>query len=155
MVFPGQNPSLPIRPFPFDLSAHALPAWVPDCHLDRTVIPCLPSYDSLGVFHCRTIRLLASFATMVSRSNNSSGLATTNRLFVLFPRMITQGRLHCTQQRDSAHCFAGSYLSRTRKQLPPWSSRHSSHNIQVSTEAGSYAPCHWSAPGILNPQHPP
>ena len=26
---------------------------------------------------------------------------------------------------------------------------------EVSTETGSYAPCHWNAPGILNPQHPP
>ena len=25
----------------------------------------------------------------------------------------------------------------------------------VSTETGSDTPCHWSAPGILNPQHPP
>ena len=31
----------------------------------------------------------------------------------------------------------------------------SSHKLQVSTETGSYAPCHWRAPEILNPQHPP
>ena len=85
MVFPGQNLPLPNRPFPFDPSSHALPAWVPDCHLDRTVIPCLPSYDSLGVFHSRMIRFLASFANMVSRSNNRSCLATTNLCLSSFP----------------------------------------------------------------------
>ena len=26
---------------------------------------------------------------------------------------------------------------------------------RVSTETGSDVPCHWSAPEILNPQHPP
>ena len=85
MVFPGQNLPLPCRPFPFDLSSQALPTWLPDCHLVRTVIPCLPSYDSLGVFHRSLIRFLASFARMVSRSDDASCMATANRRLSSFP----------------------------------------------------------------------
>ena len=85
MAFPGQNPSLPIRPFPFDPSVPVLPTGIPDCHLVRTVIPCLPSYDSLGVFHDRMIRFLASFARMVSRSDNACCLATTIKRLSSFP----------------------------------------------------------------------
>ena len=115
MVFPRQNLPLPRRPFPFDLSAQVLPRkWVPDCHLVRTVIPCLPNYDSLGVFHCKMFRFLASFASMVSRGDNRRCLYTASICLFLFPHMLTQGRLHCTQQRDSAHRLAGSYQARTR-----------------------------------------
>ena len=84
MVFPKQNLPLPHRPFPFDLSVQVLPKkWIPDCHLVRTVIPCLPSYDSLGVFHCKLIRFLASFASMVSRSDNRRCLYTA--IYLLGP----------------------------------------------------------------------
>ena len=153
MFFTGQNLPLPRRPFPFDPSAQVLPTCVPDCHLVRTVIPCLPSYDSLGVFHNNMFRFLASFASMVSRSNNSSGLATTGRCMFLFPRMFTQGRLHCTQ-----HAILRTALqvhTRFVRGRVPFGILTAVAQYQVSTETGSYAPCHWSAPGILNPQHPP
>ena len=92
---------------------------------------------------------------MVSRSNNRLGMAITENGWVPFPHMFTQGRLHCTQQRDSAHRLAGSYHARTR--VGPENNRELTTVAQhkVSTETGSYAPCHWSAPEILNPQHPP
>ena len=61
MYFTGQNLPLPHRPFPFDLSACTLPTQVPDCHLVRTVIPCLPHYDSLGDFHDRMSHSLSLF----------------------------------------------------------------------------------------------
>ena len=61
MVFPGQNPPLPHGPFPFDPSFHVLPSWIPDCHLVRTVIPCLPNYDSLGDFHGKMCHSLSLF----------------------------------------------------------------------------------------------
>ena len=155
MFFTGQNPPLPCGPFPFDPSVPALPAGIPDCHLVRTVIPCLPSYDSLGVFHCTMIRFLASFARMVSRSNSTGCLATTSPVLVLFPHIFTQGRLHCTQ-----HTILCTALQvHTRPVREEGFLRRSSASFvaqyQVSTETGSYAPCHWSAPGILNPQHPP
>ena len=85
MVFPRRNLPLPHRPFPFDPPAQVLPKCIPDCHLVRTVIPCLPSYDSLGVFHCRMIRFLASFANMVSRSDDRRCLATTSLCLSSFP----------------------------------------------------------------------
>ena len=154
MNFSGQNLPLPRRPFPFDPSAQVLPTCVPDCHLVRTVIPCLPSYDSLGDFHGRTNQVLASFASMVSRGNIGSCYGHNN-----YPRAPLSPHVHSRQAtlhiaHDSVHHFAGSYLIRTRRGFQR-SSTTSSHKLQVSTETGSYAPCHWSAPGNLNPQHPP
>ena len=156
MVFPGQNLPLPCRLFPFDPSPQALPTCIPDCHLVRTVIPCLPSNDSLGDFHDRTSQVLASFASMVSKSYCSEAIVATN----CHPRKLFSPHVHSRQAtlhvaHDSVHHIAGSYLIRTRRGFHHWSSTTSSHKLQVSTEAGSYAPCHWSAPGILNPQHPP
>ena len=114
MYFTGQNLPLPRRPFPFNLTSQVLPARVPDCHLDRTVIPCLPSYDSLGVFHNITNRFLASFARMVSRSDNVSCMATTSQTLVLFPRILTQGRLHCTQHTILRTALQVLFPARTR-----------------------------------------
>ena len=61
MFFTGRNLPLPHRPFPFDPSAQVLPTGVPDCHLVRTVIPCLPFSDSLGDFHDKTHHSLSLF----------------------------------------------------------------------------------------------
>ena len=75
-------------------------------------------------------------------------------MLVLFHRILTQGRLHCTQHT----------ILCTALQVHTWLVREEASyqgvlnfvaQYQVSAEAGSYAPCHWSAPGILNPQHPP
>ena len=63
-----------------------------------------------------------------------------------------QATLHAA--RDSAHRLAGSYQARTRMDPIKWDFATVAQH-QVSTETGSYTPCHWSAPGILNPQHPP
>ena len=155
MVFPGQNLPLPFRPFPFNPSVQVLPEeWIPDCHLVRTVIPCLPSYDSLGVFHCKMFRFLASFANMVSRSNNKQNLYTELICMFPFPHIFTQGRLHCTQ-----HVILRTALQVLTRLVRGWAPKYRDLTTvaqhQVSTEAGSYTPCHWSAPGILNPQHPP
>ena len=73
---------------------------------------------------------------------------------VLFPRILTQGRLHCTQ-----HAILRTALQVHTQLVCEAASTKGVHNIvtqyRVSAEAGSYAPCHWSAPEILNPQHPP
>ena len=61
MYFTGGNLPLPHRPFPFDPCVRGLPARIPDCHLVRTVIPCLPHYDSLGDFHDRMSHSLSLF----------------------------------------------------------------------------------------------
>ena len=61
MYFTGWNLPLPCRPFPFDPSFQALPTWLPDCHLVRTVISCPPHYDSLGDFHGRMRHSLSLF----------------------------------------------------------------------------------------------
>ena len=110
---------MPHRPFPFNPSVQALPKCIPDCHLVRTVIPCLPSYDSLGDFHNRTNLILASFASMVSKSYCSEAIVATNRhLRKLFSPHVhsRQATLHIAH--DSVHHFAGSYLIRTRSGFP-------------------------------------
>ena len=77
-----------------------------------------------------------------------------SHLFSL-PRMFTQGRLHCTQHTILRTALQ-VHTRLVREEGFPF--REFSNFVaqhQVSTETGSYAPCHWSAPGILNPQHPP
>ena len=81
---------------------------------------------------------------MFAHNTNLSGL--------LSPHVHSrQATLHAA--RDSAHRLAGSYQARTRW-APIWDLTNVAQH-QVSTEIGSYTPCHWSAPEILNPQHPP
>ena len=104
MVFPGQYLPLPCRPFPIKLSFQALPTWLPDCHLVRTVIPCLPSYDSLGDFHSRTNQILASFARMISRSNIAQ----------------SYGRSPCARPSFPTYSLKAGYTARsTRFCAPP------------------------------------
>ena len=98
MFFTGRNLPLPHRPFPFDPSAQALPTCVPDCHLVRTVIPCLPSYDSLGIFYNEMFHSLSLFCKDgFQRQYRQLLWPQANSRLLLFPRILTQGRLHCTQ----------------------------------------------------------
>ncbi len=91
---------------------------------------------------------------MVSGSDDASRLATTSQALVPLPRMFTQGRLHCTQH--TILCTALQVHTRlVREEASNTGVLNFVAQHQVSAEAGSYAPCHWSAPGILNPQHPP
>ena len=75
MDFPEARLSLPIRWFPFQRFAAALPTAVPDCHLVRTAIPFLPHEDSLGDFHRSPSVSLASFADRVSGGDRGKALA--------------------------------------------------------------------------------
>ena len=155
MYFTRRNLPLPKRRFPFHSPAWLSPYHVPDCHLVRTVIPCLPNYDSLGIFYSRVCHSLSLFCKhgfqkqyrqLCGHHNQPPG--------PLSPHVHSrQATLHAAH--DSVHHIAGSYRIRTRKRLPKKEFTVSSHKFPVSTETGSYAPCHWSAPGILNPQHPP
>ena len=81
-------------------------------------------------------------------------MAITAGQLILFPRRLTQGRLRCTQH--TILCTTLQVLSRpVREEASAIGVLNFVAQYQVSTETGSYAPCHWSAPGILNPQHPP
>ena len=97
MYFTGKNLPLPHRPFPFDLSVRALPTRIPDCHLVRTVIPCLPNYDSLGIFYDEMCHSLSLFCKDGFQRQYRQAFGRTPVRVVLFPRILTQGRLHCTQ----------------------------------------------------------
>ena len=91
---------------------------------------------------------------MVSRSDSAAAVATSRHPQVLFPRILTQGRLHCTQH--TILCIALQVHTRlVREEASMIGVLNFVAQHQVSTEVGSYTPCHWSAPGILNPQHPP
>ena len=108
---------------------------------------------SLGVFHSVTIQLLASFADKVSGAIAALPLAKSKALVSPSPLIHSrQATLHTAH--DSAHCLAGSYPG-SYADGPPLGDLTAVAQYQVSTETGSYAPCHWNAPGILNPQHPP
>ena len=77
------------------------------------------------------------------------------QMLVLFPRILTQGRLHCTQ-----HAILRTTLQVLTRLVREAASKQVGvlnfvTQYRVSAETGSYTPCHWSAPGILNPQHPP
>ena len=58
---PGASSRRRWRWFPFHARVDLSPWSLPDCHLVRTAIPCLPSYDSLGDFHSRENRSLSLF----------------------------------------------------------------------------------------------
>ena len=127
MSFTGQNLPLPHRPFPFDPSAQELPTYGPDCHSDRTVIPCLSPRDSLGVFHNKTIRLLASFARMVSRSDDVRCMATTNRRLSSFPTYSLKAGYTARSTRFCAppcRFILGSCAKRLPKKLEFSTSSH-------------------------------
>ena len=154
MVFPKQNLPLPNRPFPFNPSAQALPKCIPDCHLVRTVIPCLPSYDSLGVFHSKAFRFLASFARMVSRSDDSIGVATTDSCLSSFTAYSLKAGYTARSTRFCAppcRFIPGSYA----KRLPLRSSQTSSHNTWSPRKPGRMLHAIGARPESLTPStHP-
>ena len=74
---------------------------------------------------------------------------------VIFPRILTQGRLHCTQ-----HAILRTTLQVHTQPVREEASKQNGvlnfvTQYRVSAETGTDTPCHWSAPGILNPQPPP
>ena len=78
-----------------------------------------------------------------------------DRPTVPFPHMFTQGRLHCTQQRDSAHCFAGSYRIRTRRGFQNRSSQFRRTSFRSPRKPGRMRHAIGARPGSLTPSiHP-
>ena len=112
MAFPAGNPPSPNGQFPFYACAVTLPDTVPDCHLVRTVIRCIPFPDCLGVFHPGCRRFLASFADTVSREYRLCLWPQVSARGSSFPIVSTQGRLHCTQ-RGQRTAMQVHLLSRT------------------------------------------
>ena len=129
-------------------------AYIPDCHLVRTAIPCLPSYDSLGDFHSRENRSLSLFCKHGFQKRCRHPLwPQRTAAWSSFPTCSLKAGYAARSTRFCAppcRFIPDSYAIGPLPGLYP-----SSHKVQVSTETGSYAPCHWSAPWILNPQHPP
>ena len=78
---------------------------------------------------------------------------TIGRLF-FFPNIFTQGRLHYTQH--TILCTALQvHTQLVRERAPIHGGVTVVAQKRVSTEIGSYIPCHWDAPESLNLQHPP
>ena len=81
-------------------------------------------------------------------------MAITAGRLVFLSHMLTQGMLRCTQH--TILCTALQVHTKlVRGRVPIEGIRAAVAQKKVSTEAGSYIPCHWDAPEILNPQHPP
>ena len=156
MAFPGRNLPLPERPFPFHPAAPVSPSGVPDCHLVRTVISRPPLFRQSRCFPRQSCTaVLASFASMVSRGNVSircghKQIAACSS----FPSCSLKAGYAARSNTILCTALQVPIPARTQSGLLP-EVLSVVAQYQVSTETGSYAPCHWSAPGILNPQHPP
>ena len=154
MDFPGKNLPLPHRPFPFDFPASALPTEVPDCHLVRTAIPRLPSYDSLGVFHDRVCHSLSLFCKHGFKGQYRS--QPRPRPETLHSPIPTYSRKAGYAAHSTRFCapqcrfYPVSYAVRVSRRNGTAVAQE-----QVSTESGSVGICHYTSPGNLNPQHPP
>ena len=130
-------------------------AYIPDCHLVRTAIPCLPSYDSLGDFHSRENRSLSLFCKHGFQKRCRHPLwPQRTAAWSSFPTCSLKAGYAARSNTILCTALQVHILVRTRSG-PPREVLTVVAQYQVSTENGSYAPCHWSAPGILNPQHPP
>ena len=146
---------MPHRPFPFNFPASALPTEVPDCHLVRTAIPRLPSYDSLGVFHdsvCHSLSLFCKhgFQKRFQRLFRPA----TFCCMIFFSLMLTQGRLRCTQHTTLRTALQVPILVRTRAGLR-LRSFPSSHKIRSPRKPGRMSHAIGTRPGSLTPSiHP-
>ena len=85
-----------ISGFPLNIQPFGYPKTGPDYHLVHTAIPNILLWNSLGVFLNKTHRSLASFAKLVSNSDNVPVLANTKTPDPLSTK-FTQGRLLCSQ----------------------------------------------------------
>ena len=155
MVFPRQNLPLPHRLFPLNPSAHMLPTVSTRLPLSPYCNPLPALLRQPRCFPLQKPLILSLFCKDDFQEQNHRRMATTIGGTFPFPNILTQGRLHCTQHTILRTALQ-VHTRLVREEGFPF--REFSNFVaqhQVSTEAGSYAPCHWSAPGILNPQHPP
>ncbi len=155
MVFPGRSLPLPSRSFPFHPSVQVLPVL-------NTRLPLSPYCNPLPAllrqprcFPPQNDPILSLFCKYGFQKQYSAAvMAMTPAESVFFPLHTHSRQATLHTAHDSVHRLAGSYLTRTRTES------HSGKltavaQKKVSTETGSYIPCRWDAPGILNPQHPP
>ena len=99
--------------------------------------------------------VLASFASMVSRSNIGSYYGHSNQPHdLLSPHVHSrQATLHAAH--DSVHRLAGSYLIRTQRRLPYWSSRLCRTSFKSPRKSGRMLHAIGARPESLTPSiHP-
>lgn len=139
---PGASSRRRWRWFPFHARVDLSPRSLPDCHLVRTAIPRLPSYDSLGVFHDRVCHSLSLFCKHgFQKRFQRLFRPATFCCMILFSLMLTQGRLHYTQHTTLRTALQVPILVRMRAGLKLEELSVVTQH-QVSTETGSYVPCH-------------
>ena len=157
MFFTGQNLPLPCRPFPFDPRAYLLPRVSTRLPLSPYCNPLSAPLRQPRCFPLQNQSPLSLFCKDGFQRQFRNRLwpsATFRRL--LFPRILTQGRLHCTQHTILRTALqVHTRLVRDRRFSKECCNFTVVAQHQVSTVTGSYTPCHWRAPGNLNPQHPP
>ena len=156
MVFPSQNLPLPHRPFPFNLTAQGLPNLNTRLPLSPYCNPPPAHLRQPRCFPRQNIPVLSLFCKYDFRKQYRPKMwPQIQSAFSFIPTYSLKAGYAARSTRFCAplcRFIPDSYAKAASKnsEFPT-----SSHNIQVSTETGSYTPCHWSAPGILNPQHPP
>ena len=110
---------------------------------------------SLGDFHNITRRFYPLLQAWFQEAISPSAAATAGNASLLYPRMSTQGRLHCTQHTILCTALQVHLLFRTQSGLRRKCYWTAVAQEQVSTEIGSVGICHYTSPENLNPQHPP
>ena len=150
--------------FPFNVRPARSPYAEPNHHLSPHYNPKSISYEQPRGFPKQSDLLLASFAAMVSSSDNLFVLAGTKRSVRYPPYPLKAGYavpstralrpLNRTAVAPSNRFHPVSYLSR-----PPQNDtvlkRADEAQEQVSTEMGSNFACHCETPQSLNSQHQP
>ena len=141
MDFPRGCLPLPKRGFPFKVPFRKLPVLLPDCHLDRTAILCLPFYDSLGVFHCSLAGSYPLLQKIFQETILSPPWPRRRKLnpYPQIPLKAGYSAHSVRQPRPLTHRITGLILLRTEVVLPIGVRPARG---QVSTPTGSGFLCH-------------
>ena len=155
MVFPRQNLPLPCRLFPFNPSAQS----VANSNTRLPLSPyCNPLFAQLRQPRCfpqQNDPVLSLFCK--DGFQKRFGSCRGHRQTAAGSSFPTYSLKAGYTARSTRFCAPPCRFipSSCAKRLPNIGVLNFVTQYRVSAETGSYAPCHWSAPGILNPQHPP
>ena len=97
MFFTRQNLPLPCRPFPFDPPAQVLPILNTRLPLSPYCNPLPAQLRQPRYFLLQNDPILSLFCKDGFQKQYRQSLGRATRRLNIFPRILTQGRLHCTQ----------------------------------------------------------
>ena len=115
MVFPRQNLPLPYRPFPFDPSVQVLSNLTTRLPLSPYCNPLSARLRQPRCFPLQDVPVLSLFCKDgFQRQYRQSLWPQANSRVLLFPLILTQGRLHCTQHTILRTALQVLFPARTR-----------------------------------------